>query len=220
MSVLSRRMQRRLLVHHPLIAAVSGLLLYTAFRLVSSDHLVFRLSMATAYVALLLLAVTLLIGPWKAWRGGAAPLGNHDLRRDIGIWAGLVGLAHVVFGLQVHLGSMLLYFVQRVGPDRTLVPRLDAMGVANYTGLVATLVLVLLLALSNDWSLRRLGVKRWKRWQRSNWIGFGVIAVHGVIYQLLEKRGMPYPVVFGALLLVVVAGRQAAARARATEGGQ
>jgi methionine sulfoxide reductase heme-binding subunit len=212
------RMRRRLITHHLVIMLASAALVTLIYALLDSPQIAFRMSMSTAYASLVLIVMTLLLGPWRAWRGAGAPIGNDDLRRDVGIWAGLLGLIHTGFGLQVHLGSMLLYFVRPVGPERILVPRFDAMGLTNYAGLVAALILVLLLALSNDWSLRRLGLKRWKRWQRTNWLGFVLVALHGVIYQWLEKRSMPYPLIFGGLLLLVVLGRVAVARGHALRG--
>jgi len=63
---------------------------------------------------------------------------------------------------------MLLYFF-REGESKRLVPRSDSFDFANYTGLIAALIVVLLLALSNDASLRVLGKKRWKFLQRWNY---------------------------------------------------
>jgi sulfoxide reductase heme-binding subunit YedZ len=56
-------------------------------------------------------------------------------------------------------------------------------GLANYTGLIATLILVLLLATSNDWALRKLGTPQWKQLQRWNYACFGLTAIHTFAYQ-------------------------------------
>lgn len=64
--------------------------------------MMFGLSVATAYAGLLLRAITLLLGPWNVLRGRPNPV-STDVRRDVGIWAGILSLAHVVFGLQVHM---------------------------------------------------------------------------------------------------------------------
>jgi len=61
-----------------------------------------KLSFATAYPALILLAATLLIGPWNTLRKERMPV-SSDLRRYIGIWAGIVGLLHAIIGQCVHL---------------------------------------------------------------------------------------------------------------------
>ena len=214
MKPLSTRLLRRLLFHHVALALASVALIAALYVLIRSDQVMFRLSMATAYAGLLLVGITLLIGPIRALRRRPPSIGSNDLRRDIGIWAALVSLVHVIVGLQVHLGSMLLYFMRHAGPDKYLVPRMDPFGLANYLGLAATVVIALLLALSNDWSLRRLGLKQWKRLQRYNYAGFALIALHGVIYQIIEKRILPYPIVFGVMVLLVIAIQFAAVRRR------
>jgi len=160
--------------------------------------------MATAYTSLGLVAVSLLVGPWNVLQRRPNPV-SSDLRRDIGIWAATCGLAHVAFGLQVHLrGKMLQYFLYP--PDqRGRIPfRHDAFGFANYTGLGATLVLALLLALSNDLSLRALGPARWKSLQRWNYAGFALVLLHGAAYQFIEKRASVFVGVLGAVVLLVV----------------
>lgn len=166
--------------------------------------MMFGLSMATAYTGLLLLAISLLLGPWNVLRSRPNPV-STDLRRDVGIWAGILSLAHVVFGLQVHMrGRMWTYFVfgseERFGG----LPRCDLFGLANYTGLAATLVLAGLLALSNDRSLRRLGAQRWKALQRWNYAAFALVALHGAAYQWMETRAPLFVVVFGLVVLLVV----------------
>ena len=70
-----------------------------------------RASFATAYPALALLAITLLIGPWNLVFRKPNPL-SSDLRRDIGIWAGLLGVLHAGVGQFVHLlGRPCLYYI-------------------------------------------------------------------------------------------------------------
>jgi DMSO/TMAO reductase YedYZ heme-binding membrane subunit len=85
------------------------------------------------------------------------------LRRDLGIWTALLALVHVVFALQHHVNGRVLYYffaTPEMGASSGL--RLDAFGISNWVGLMAALGLSLLLALSNDRSLRRLGPRRWK----------------------------------------------------------
>ena len=70
-----------------------------------------RLSFASAWPALVLLAATLVIGPWRKLTGRDTPT-SQDLRRDIGIWAGITGLFHTGIGQCVHLrGRPWLYYV-------------------------------------------------------------------------------------------------------------
>jgi methionine sulfoxide reductase heme-binding subunit len=123
--------------------------------------LVSHLSIATAYPALFLTAAALLLGPWKVLRRRANPV-SFDLRRDIGIWAAIIAVLHTAVGLNVHLrGRPWLYFM-----DQNRHVRHDLFGFGNDTGLIATLLFLLLLAISNDRSFRRLGAHKWKSLQR------------------------------------------------------
>jgi sulfoxide reductase heme-binding subunit YedZ len=158
--------------------------------------------MGSGYAGLAFLGATLVLGPWNVLRNRSNPV-STDFRRDVGIWAGLLGLFHTIVGLQVHMGgNFWLYFF--FPPDRphVLSLRYDPFGFANFTGLGATLVLLLLLGLSNNLSLRRLGSKNWKALQRWNYAGFALVAAHGVVYQLIEKRDLPFVGLFGAMILL------------------
>src|ERR1700676_4612371 len=57
-----------------------------------------RLSMATAYAGLLFLAISLWLGPWNVLRRRPNPT-SFDLRRDVGIWTGILAILHTVVGL-------------------------------------------------------------------------------------------------------------------------
>lgn len=197
---LSPRLRRRLLAHHLVLALTCAAALGLVAMQLLEGRAEYRWSMATAYVGLALLAVTLSLGAWQLLSAGRAPV-SSDLRRDFGIWAALLSLAHVAAGLQVHMKSMVLYFFVPSAGGLWL-PRVDAFGLANWAGLAATLVLVLLLCLSNDWSLRRLGHIRWKALQRCAYAAAVLVVLHGAVYQLLERRQLAWVLVFG---LIVVA---------------
>src|SRR5678815_4055750 len=105
-----RALRQRLLYHHLPLAVASAACFLLLFEVVKTKYLPFGLSMATAYTSTLLLDVTLLLGVLKVLRGEASPV-STDWRRDVGIWAALFGLAHLVIGLQVHApGNMQTYF--------------------------------------------------------------------------------------------------------------
>ncbi len=206
MERLSQRTKHRVLRHHLILALVCGASLFTLYSAAHSDNVKFRCSIATGYVGLALLGATLVTGALNILSNRRNPL-STDLRRDIGIWCGSISLAHVVTGLQVHLGNMLLYFF-REGESKRLVPRSDLFGFANYTGLIAALIVVLLLALSNDVSLRMLGRKRWKFLQRWNFAVMVLVVLHITAYQILEGRQLQYlflsSVIIGTALIVQV----------------
>jgi sulfoxide reductase heme-binding subunit YedZ len=208
-----RQARGRRVWRHSLLAVASSLLMLGVFGLLSSPDRLFRTSMASAYAALVMFGVTLIIGPLNVLSGRPNPVSTY-LRRDIGIWAALLALAHVVFGLQVHLrGRMWLYFVYPADEPRLLPIRHDLFGLANYTGLAAMLVLALLLTLSNNTSLRKLGPRRWKKLQRWNYGAFALMVVHGVAYQVIERREFLF-VAAGFAVLLAVATLQAAGLCR------
>ncbi|HKP34128.1 MAG TPA: hypothetical protein VJT70_05035 [Sphingomicrobium sp.] len=198
-----RRLPKRLLRHHlpiGLATFLGGALFYGVHPI---SDLIGRLSFASAYPALILISLSLLIGPLKVMSGKRVPV-SMDLRRDLGIWAGMTGLFHAAVGQFVHLrGRPWLYYVYENSRDRNLVPlRHDRFGFANYTGLSAALILLLLLCLSNDASLRKLRTQSWKRLQRWNYACFALIAVHTFLYQLgMERQKLPF--VATAIIAVV-----------------
>jgi methionine sulfoxide reductase heme-binding subunit len=214
---------RRRVRRHVGLALASAVLMVGVFYLVRSDFIWFRLSMASAYAGLALLGATLATGPWNVLTGRPNPV-STDLRRDIGIWAGILGLIHVAVGLQVHAGGDIwLYFFHPPAPQRLIV-RLDPAGFSNHSGLIATLILAILLALSNDCSLRWFGRTRWKMVHRSVYVAFALIVAHGALYQLLEKRILPFVGLFLAMVAAVTAiqlagVRRMRARARRATSG-
>lgn len=214
------RFRRRLLRHHIPIGFASALA--TAVVLVilrDAEQLAYRWSMATGYVGLVLLGATLLPGPLAALSGRRYPT-STDLRRDIGIWAGVLTLVHFVAGWNVHMKHRWEYFLRaREGGGVTV--RLDLFGFANYIGLAAVLLVILLLVLSNDRSLRALGASRWKRLQQWNPPMFALVVVHTAAYQVIEKRTAIW-VLFAALTTAAVAwARLRGRRARqALEAGR
>ncbi len=161
----------------------------------SADHL----SIATAYACLLYMAAALSVGPLKVRQMATPPLNNY-LRRDIGIWSGIAGLVHFFVGVDQTMNQA--YLARYVDTGAGLVsPELgrQLFTWGTIAGMVVAVLVVLLLSLSNDRVLRRLGPKRWKRWQRSAYWAFGLTVVHGAAFQLLEIRN----VVLVALLVVV-----------------
>jgi sulfoxide reductase heme-binding subunit YedZ len=160
--------------------------------------------MASAYSALAFLVASLCLGPWNVLTSRPNPV-SFDLRRDTGVWAGLIALFHTGVGLTVHLrGRMWMYFLKGLHPPRL---QTTQFGFANYSGLIAALLLLALLVVSNDVSLRRLGIKRWKALQRFNYFAFVLTIAHGAAYQLIEKRHFPWVLAFGIMAGVGLTGQ-------------
>ncbi len=187
------RLLRRLATHHIFLMAASGVGIYLLYTTRPYSDGITRASFSSGYVALVLLVITLWLGPWNLLRGQRMPI-SSDLRRDIGIWAGITGILHTVVGLCVHLrGRPWLYFVYQRSEGPHIVPlRHDLFGFANYTGLFASIVLLLLFATSNDYALRALSTPRWKQLQRWNYLLFVLAILHTAAYQKMEKQHVPF----------------------------
>ena len=166
----------------------------------------FRISLASGYVALGLLALTLSLGVWRLLKTKKPTAIHFDLRRDVGIWAGIFALLHSFAGLFVHMRSLpysfLYYFFYEPQRNATFPVRHDIFGFANYSGLAAALLAVVLLAISNDYSMRRFGRRRWKNWQRWNYALCALTALHALLYVIIEMRPMALWITSIAVILL------------------
>lgn len=200
------------------IALAVGLLIAAFYFALEPRPVMFRLSMGTAYTGLLLMAIALTIGPYQVLTNRRNPVSSY-VRRDFGIWAGLIGVAHVIVGLQVHMGGKFwLYFVYPPDEWHPIPVRVDPFGLTNHAGLVILLILLLLLSLSNNASLRKLGAGRWKRLQQLAYVAAILTVAHGVIYQVLEERSLPFVALLAVIVLAAAACQIAGYRRRRARG--
>jgi len=93
---------------------------------------------------------------------------------------------------------MWLYFV-----DQHHRIRHDWFGFGNDTGLVAALMFLMLLAISNDLSLRGLGTRRWKSFQRWTYAAVMLTILHANAYQRVEARQGAYEVLLAGATLAI-----------------
>lgn len=204
------RLVHRLWAHHLPLASVSALAVWLLYVTRPYRDTITRLSFATAYPALLLLALTLAIGPWNILRGQRMPV-SSDWRRDAGIWAGILSLVHTAVGQNVHLrGRPWLYYVYAKREHHSFPVRHDWFGLANYTGAIGALLVLMLLATSSDYALRALGTPGWKQLQRWNYAAFALVGVHTLAYQRgVENQKLPF-VVPAVVSLLIASLMQAA----------
>ncbi len=163
------------------------------------------LSMSLADTALLFLSATLLIGPLNVLRRRPNPT-HSAVRRDLGLWAGGLALSHALVGMNVHTEHWriwMLFFWTWPSRENPLPLHLSWFGLANTIGLFVTASLIILLLLSNNLSLRRLGPGRWKLLQRLSYLMFLGMAAHAYIYQTIERRIWPNRLFLSASLLLV-----------------
>ena len=213
MSLLS--LPRRLL--HFTGLAIFSLIIYACVVVASSASTLDQLSVTTAYICVLSMATALLIGPSRVLRSGAPNPVNIYMRRDIGIWAALSGLAHLVLGTVQSMNTAYIsqyVEINNAAPSEST--RFELFLWGSVTAFVVGIVLLLLLSLSNDAALRVLGTRWWKRLQRFAYLAFVLTVFHGLMFQVLEGRSIALIVllamIFIAVLLVQVAGFMAGRR--------
>ncbi len=140
----------------------------------------------SGYISIFLLAVSLLLGPVNLMLKRKNPISTY-VRRDIGIFGGILCVIHSVIGLFMHFsGRPWMYFVKEAG--ETFALRSDNFGLANYTGVLGAILLVLLLAISNNYFLRKLKAKRWKNLQRFSYLMFILAIAHSIFYRLSANK--------------------------------
>lgn len=185
------RLWRRVWRHHVPLGVASGVTVAALYFTRPYPDPIMRGSFSTAYPALFLLLATLSIGPLNLLLRRRNPV-SQDLRRDVGMWAGIVGLAHVAVGQMVHFrGRPWLYYVYPAGqhhPLQWLPVRHDLFGITNYAGALGAVLLLGLFATSNDVMLRRLGTPGWKKLQRWNYAVFALVAVHTWGFMTIEHQ--------------------------------
>jgi hypothetical protein len=124
------------------------------------------------------------------------------------MWAAIVSVAHVIAGFFVHgpptslIERILFYFI---APDGT--PLTNNFGWGNWTGLAATVIVVGLLAISSDATLRKLKAKRWKNLQRLNYALFVLVFAHAIFYGALLRITSISTILLGLIVSLVFIGQ-------------
>jgi len=144
------------------------------------------ITLTSGYLSISLLTVSLLLGPLNLILKRKNPVSTY-IRRDIGIFGGILGVIHSLVGLFVHFtGRPWLYFLEEVGGEFKI--RLGYFGLANDTGLFGLLILIILLIISNDYFLGRLKAAKWKNWQRLTYLMFILVIAHSIFYRLNANK--------------------------------
>ncbi|GAB4577425.1 MAG: hypothetical protein Fur0022_01560 [Anaerolineales bacterium] len=170
---------------------------------IGTSSFIRRFTVGTGYVALGLLAVTLLIGPANLLFRKRNPVSNY-LRRDVGTWTAIFSVIHVLFGLQAHGSGLLGYFLAPTGSPLT-----NSFGLGNWTGLAATVIVVGLLAISSNFALRKLKAGPWKWLQRLNYALFALVILHAFFYGAFLRTTSPYTLLLLLIVLAVFVGQAA-----------
>jgi len=199
-----RRADVRARRHFPLFLLVIGGVSIVVFA-APAENVIDRVSLLTAWQFLLLLAVVLLIGPVRLLRRGRVRA-NMYLRRDLGIWAGITGLMHLFAGIGESMTpGYMVEFVNVATGEVGATLRLQLFTWGTIVGLVVGVMALLLLILSNDAAIRRLGVRWWKGLHRVSYALFALTAGHAIAFQVLESRVRWAMIVTVLLICMVVA---------------
>jgi len=176
----------RLKKHYlPLLSLVliAGLIFY--FKRANRDTITF-ITQATGYISIIILSISLIIGSVNLLLNHKNPISTY-LRRDISIIGGALAVIHSITGLFVHLrGKTWLYFLNNTDHGYSI--RLDNFGLANYTGLISALIIILLIIISNDYLFKKLNPTKWKNIQRLSYLMFILILIHCYYYRIGKEN--------------------------------
>lgn len=203
----NRDLRRRMFVHHvPLaVASIVALVVLVGVAPSHGRFSVQQLASPTGDVALVLLGVTLLIGPANVVLRRRNPI-NSYLRRDVGTWTAIWSAVHVIVSLQGHGGGVFGFVDYFVVDGR---PFTHSFGIGNWTGLAATVIVVVLLVVSTDRMLRELKSSRWKALQRLNYALFALVVMHALFYGALRRMTSPFTRILLITVIAVCIGQAA-----------
>lgn len=194
---LIRRIARRTLVRHAIVALVATGLVFAFAAVQAQWSPMHRWNRALADASLVLVALAIGLGPLaRLWRP-AVPL--LPFRRETGIHGCLLALLHAViilvgwvewdlmrlFGFEWH-PELLVYVMFQPG-----------FGLANAIGIAALLLAAILAATSSDFAMRRLGLSGWKVLQMGVlplwWLTVAHVAYFLFMHFLSFHRATPEP---------------------------
>lgn len=149
----------------------------------SPEH---RLWRSVGDASYLLLVLALISGPLaRLWPATAWSL---PWRREIGVWCGLLALAHTF----VTLDGWIRWDLQRLF-GYEFVPQLEryarlepGFGLANAVGFVALFLTLILAATSSAWAVNLLGPSAWKWLQYGSYSVFYLAALHSFYFLFIH----------------------------------
>ena len=167
-----------------------------------------QLTVATGYLGLGFLALTLLLGPANLILRRRNPVSSY-LRRDLGLWAAGFSVVHLLAAVlaPVSHGSELFrailhFFLTEDGGLLT-----NRFGLGNWVGLAGLVIVIGLLAISSDRALRGLKAGPWKWLQRLNYAVFALVILHAFFYGALLRPTSPFTLLLGMSVLAVFVGQ-------------
>ncbi len=148
---------------------------------------------ATGFATLRLLVISLAITPLRRLSPQLAWLVRF--RRLLGLFAFFYGCLHLLTYLWLYSGFNVAAMIDDIGKRRYIM-----------AGMAAWVLLVPLAATSTNWSIRKLGGKRWQALHRLAYVS----AICGVIhYWWIVKSGVRTPITITLVLTVLLLARVA-----------
>jgi DMSO/TMAO reductase YedYZ heme-binding membrane subunit len=83
----------------------------------------------------------------------------------------------------------------------------NSFGLGNWTGLAALVIVVGLLVISTNRSVRELKAERWKNLQRLNYTLFALVVAHAVFYGALSRMTSPFTLLLIFTVIAVFVGQ-------------
>jgi len=197
----------RLKTHYLLMTALTAISTFVFYLFWKDRDAITFIADVAGYISIFLLVLSLVLGPINLLLKRKNPVSTY-LRRDIGIFGGLLAVIHSVTGLFVHLrGKMWQYFLVETNHGYSI--NLENFGIANFTGAIAALLIILLIIISNDYSLRKLKAGRWKNLQRLSYLMFSLVLLHSILYSIALKHisyifYLYIPVILAALIFQLI----------------
>jgi DMSO/TMAO reductase YedYZ heme-binding membrane subunit len=122
------------------------------------------------------------------------------------MWTAAFSVVHVFFGLQVHsAGEISRFLTYFFAPDGSTLA--NSFGLGNWTGLVATVIVLGLLTISSDLALRTLKAGTWKWLQRLNYALFALVVAHAFFYGALLRMTSPFTIMLALAVTAVLVGQ-------------
>lgn len=203
------------LIRRYLVVVVIGVILIYLFWLSrpqwSADMRFWR---AVGDGSLILLYLTLALGPAVRFLPRAGVLLPY--RRELGIWFGILAIAHtvIILGGWIQWDFSLFMGYQYI-PAIDRVVRLESgFGMANILGPLAVLIALPLMATSADWATGALGAGSWKFLHYAAYSIFYMVALHTAYFLYIHfttsyHRTVPEPnwfqIPFAVLTTIVLA---------------
>ncbi len=204
-----------LIARHTVVGLLSALLTYLFWLSRPEWVAEMRFWRAVGDASLILLYLTLVLGPVTKFLPSVGIL--LPLRRELGIWFGISAIIHTIiifdgwarWDLQLFMGYQ---FVPQLG---RMVRLESGFGMANILGLVAVVLAIPLMVTSADWATRKLGPSSWKFLHFSAYTIFYLVALHTayflyIHYTMSFHRTVPseanwFQLPFVGLTLMVIA---------------